>query len=130
MRRCEECGAPARSARARFCAACAVARRRAQDRARKLELIGGGGGGLVVSDVAGATLRRLEELGAVGTPRGQAALVLASRLGEGRPEPASGLAALARQLDALLAAVEAEAPRPADVVDELRERRARRLRGV
>ncbi|MFI2278258.1 hypothetical protein ACH45F_38460 [Catenuloplanes sp. NPDC020197] len=73
----------------------------------------------------GATLERLTNAGRESTPEGEIALTLAAALAEGG-HTASGLAALAKELRATLAAALEGAPVEPDLVDELKERRARR----
>jgi hypothetical protein len=76
-----------------------------------------------------ATLAELDAAERTGTALGQTALLLARRLDAAGREPGMGMAALARQYEATLAAAVKGAARAVDPVDELRERRDRRRAG-
>lgn len=76
-----------------------------------------------------ATLVELDAAGRAASALGQTALLLARRLDAATREPGMGMAALARQYEATLAAAVKGAARQADPVDELRERRDRRRAG-
>lgn len=75
--------------------------------------------------VADAVRSVLDAHDLTGTPRGLSALVLAQRLDAPDSESAAGLAALARQLDALIDAALSSVPpvEAADPIDVLRARR-------
>lgn len=70
-----------------------------------------------------ATRQVLRNAGRMGTPAGQAALVLALRLDSGE-DSGSGLAALAKQLQSTIAEVTKDAKTTTTPLDELRARRA------
>jgi hypothetical protein len=74
-----------------------------------------------------ATLSALTSANRVETPAGQLALRLAGRLDEDTKDTGSSLAALAKQHLAVLDEALKDAPRDADGVDELRQRRMQRL---
>ena len=73
-----------------------------------------------VFDATRQVLRRADR---IGTPAGQAALVLAMRLDSGE-DSGSGMAALAKQLQAMIAEVTRDAKTTTSPLDELRARRA------
>jgi len=75
--------------------------------------------------VVAATQDALEAAGRAETPLGAIALQLARTIVEGG-HTASGLAALSKELRNTMEEALAGAPRAADLVDELKERRARR----
>jgi hypothetical protein len=81
------------------------------------------GAGAVEAAVRGA----LEAAGRLSAPAGQVALVLARRLDAPDGESGSGLASVAKQLAATLAAVTADVRPADDLLDELRIRRDRKL---
>ena len=81
------------------------------------------GAGAVEAAVRGA----LEAAGRLSTPLGQVALALARRLDSPSGDTGAGLAALAKQLAATLAAVTADVRPADDLLDELRLRRDRKL---
>lgn len=78
--------------------------------------------------VVAATQDALEAAGRAETPLGAIALQLARTVVEGG-HTASGLAALSKELRSALSAALEGAPQAPDLVDELRERRARRRTG-
>lgn len=82
--------------------------------------------GMVVS-VTTATRSQLKSIGKETTPLGQASLVLAARLDAGA-DPGSAMAAMAKELRAVLAELAKSAGTVADPVDELKQRRQKRLR--
>lgn len=82
-----------------------------------------------VLSVESATRAELERAGRLGTPVGQACLVLARQLDEPGANTASAVAAAARELRATLAEAtrgSAKATSPQKLADELAERRAKR----
>ena len=81
----------------------------------------------VTAGVAESTRRKLDEMGRLDTPLGQATMVLAHRLDAPGGDTGAGLAALAKQLAATLAAVTADVRPADDLLDELRARRDRKL---
>ncbi len=133
MRNCTKCGAAlpiatGRGARRKMCATCSPSRPR-----RKPPLAPA-----VVKAVAAepgtvtdATRAALVEAGALGTPMGQAALVLARRLDDDR-EPVSALAQATKQLAAALSSVvTAQRQQPvADPNDEFTRKRLARESGA
>jgi hypothetical protein len=81
----------------------------------------------VTQEVETAVRATLEDAGRLSTPLGQVALALARRLDAPGGDTGAGLAALAKQLAATLAAVTADARPADDLLDELRARRDRKL---
>jgi hypothetical protein len=127
-RPCDTCGTTyaAKTSRSRYCSArCRrraaytgqAARRRVTQRSVLADP--------QASTVAAAVLSVLEPHGLTGTPRGRAAMVLAERLDAADSESGAGLAALARQLDAMVDAALASVPtiEAVDPIDVLRARR-------
>ena len=78
-------------------------------------------------EVEAAVRLALEDAGRLSTPLGQVALALARRLDSPSGDTGAGLAALAKQLAATLAAVTADVRPADDLLDELRARRDRKL---
>ena len=81
----------------------------------------------VTAGVAESTRRRLDEMGRLDTPLGQAAMALAHRLDDPRGDTGSAVAAMARQLQATLSAATADVRPAGDLLTELRARRDRKL---
>jgi hypothetical protein len=81
----------------------------------------------VTAGVAESTRRKLDEMGRLDTPLGQATMVLARRLDRPSGDTGAGLASLAKQLAAMLAAATADVPPAGDLLTELRARRDRKL---
>ena len=81
----------------------------------------------VTAGVAESTRRKLDEMGQLDTPLGQATLVLAHRLDSPSGDTGAGLASLAKQLAATLAATSADVHPAGDLLTELRARRDRKL---
>jgi hypothetical protein len=81
----------------------------------------------VTQEVEAAVRATLEDAGRLSTPLGQVALALARRLDSPSGDTGAGLAALAKQLAATLAAVTADVRPADDLLDELRIRRDRKL---
>ena len=81
----------------------------------------------VTAGVAESTRRKLDEMGQLDTPLGQATMVLARRLDSPSGDTGAGLASLAKQLAATLAAATADVPEADDLLIELRARRDRKL---
>ena len=79
-----------------------------------------------VGSVAAATLLQLQEASRLHTPLGQAALALASRLDISQTDTGAGVASLAKQLEATLAAATADAEVVDDPIDELKAARERK----
>ena len=79
-----------------------------------------------VGSVAAATLIELQEASRLQTPLGQAALALAHRLDMSQMDTGAGVASLAKQLEATLAAATADAEVAADPIDELKAARERK----
>lgn len=76
--------------------------------------------------VSVAVRGELERIGKSGTPLGAAAQRLAIRL-DADEDPGSAMAAMAKELRAIMAELGRSAPAAADPVDELKRRRQRRL---
>ena len=84
-----------------------------------------------LASVAAATLLELQEAKRLHTPLGQAALALAHRLDLSHTDTGAGVASLAKQLQATLAAATADVDaEQADPVDEVRAARERKLRAA
>jgi hypothetical protein len=81
----------------------------------------------VTAGVAESTRRKLDEMGRLDTPLGQATMVLARRLDRPSGDTGAGLASLAKQLAAMLAAATADVRPAGDLLTELRARRDRKL---
>ena len=81
----------------------------------------------VTAGVAESTRRKLDEMGRLDTPLGQATMVLARRLDSSRGDTGSAVAAMARQLQATLSAATANVRPAGDLLTELRARRDRKL---
>ncbi len=81
----------------------------------------------VTQEVEAAVRATLEDAGRLSTPLGQVALALARRLDSPSGDTGAGLAALAKQLAATMAAVTADVRPADDLLDELRARRDRKL---
>lgn len=76
-----------------------------------------------------ATRKELEAAGRLETTLGQAALRLAEQMSDGR-DTGSAMAALSKELRAVMAEALADAPKVADSVDELSQRRIRKASGA
>ena len=81
----------------------------------------------VTAGVAESTRRKLDEMGRLDTPLGQATMVLARRLDSSSGDTGAGLASLAKQLAAMLAAATADVRPAGDLLTDLRARRDRKL---
>ena len=81
----------------------------------------------MTAGVAESTRRKLDEMGQLDTPLGQATMVLARRLDRPGGDTGAGLASLAKQLAATLAAATGDARPAGDLLTELRARRDRKL---
>jgi hypothetical protein len=79
-----------------------------------------------VGSVAAATLLELQQAGRLHSPLGQAALALAHRLDVSHMDTGGGVASLAKQLEATLAAATSDAEVEDDPIDELRAARERK----
>jgi hypothetical protein len=77
--------------------------------------------------LAAATQAELDRAGRLGSAVGQAALALARRIDASQGETGSALAALVREHRATLAEAVKDAEVAADPLDELRNRRERKL---
>lgn len=132
-RSCEQCGASleGRSSRARYCSSTCRARR-AKGRPPLAESVVVD---LVTPDapsegpVGSATRAALVAADRLGSPLGQACLVLAVRLDNSARETGSALASVARQLESMLASATrgaVAATSPQMLQDEVAERRRRR----
>lgn len=80
-----------------------------------------------IQSTEAATMLELADAGRLGTPLGQAALVLARRIDRSHLDTGAGVASLAKQLQATLAAATADAEVEDDPVDEVRARRDAKL---
>ncbi len=78
-------------------------------------------------EVEAAVRLALEDAGRLSTPLGQVALALARRLDSPSGDTGAGLAALAKQLAATLAAATTDARPTGDLLTDLRARRDRKL---
>ncbi len=125
-RNCDQCGAEYVALRpgSRYCGD--TCRKRAA-RARSTDTLGDGGG-VDPGPVVVAVRAELEATGRAETPLGAAALALAGRVDASTSGAA--MAAAVRELRAVLAELEAGAPRAPSTVDELRRRRALRVRAA
>lgn len=117
---------------ARFCKRDECVRSRARDRKRKqLGVAPSPPASETMEASSGspyaAVLRVLKETGQVDSPDGQIALELARRLTFAGSDTGSSVAAVARELRTALRDAIQEAQLVGDPLDELRERRARRL---
>lgn len=84
-----------------------------------------------LASVGAATLLELQEAKRLHTPLGQAALALAHRLDLSHMDTGAGVASLAKQLQATLAAATADVDaEQADPVDEVRRARESKLRAA
>jgi hypothetical protein len=129
-RNCDSCGAPyfTRSPLSRYCSP------RCAKRAQRTGLARSAQGAATIAqppavtqEVEAAVRATLEDAGRLSTPLGQVALALARRLDSPSGDTGAGLAALAKQLAATLAAVTADVRPADDLLDELRARRDRKL---
>lgn len=80
-----------------------------------------------LATVEAAVLSELAKAGRTGTVMGQSALVLARRLDQPSIDTGSAVSSLVKQLSSTLAAALAGAVVEADIVDEVRQRRDRKL---
>lgn len=71
----------------------------------------------------------LARIGKLESPLGATAIVLAARLDAGT-DPGSAMAAMSKELRAAMTELMRSAPAAADPVDELRQRRKRRIAGA
>lgn len=81
------------------------------------------------SPLVASVRRALEDAGRLDSVLGQQALMLAGRLA-GQGDSGSAVAALSRELRAVMDAALADAPQAADALDELAERRRRKAAGA
>ena len=128
---CVGCGAAlgSSSSRAKWCSdACRKRTTRAEDRWLRSKAAAEDAG----SAVADAVTAELVAAGRLETPAGQAALILARRVDMERSglDSGSALAAVVREMRAQLDRALADGPVPDDPVDELRARRAAKLRSL
>ena len=129
-RTCDACGAPytAKSPLSRYCSP------RCAKRAQRTGLARSAQGAAMIAEPPAATQEveaavrlALEDVGRLSTPLGQVALALARRLDSPSGDTGAGLAALAKQLAATLAAATADARPTGDLLTDLRARRDRKL---
>jgi hypothetical protein len=138
QRACESCGRSyeAKTKRSRFCQDQRCVRERARGRKRVqrhppatvVELRAAKKEPLP-SSVTAATVAELDAAGRVGSALGQAALALARRLDESSADTGSSVASMVKELRATITEAVRSGQGAADPVDELRERRSKRLRG-
>lgn len=129
QRSCEACGGAyeAKRSSSRFCS----------DRCRKRAKRSGlnepvpprGPEHEAASAVLPSVVRQLTEAGALDSPAGQLCVTLATRLDTPGIDTGSAVAAVSRELRAVLADALGTAETAADPIDELRERRDRRNAG-
>lgn len=135
IKTCAHCGTAfeARTARARYCGS--TCRARASEKAKRDGATPApmpvapvqsapSAGGLV-----DAVRRELEAAQRLDSFLGQQALGLAARIGAGS-DTGSAVAALSKELRAVMDAALADAPKAADALDELSERRRRKASGA
>lgn len=128
--RCEACGKPfegTTSPRRRFCDEACRSRFRRGARAEP-EPVAPDRGSLGSTETA--TMLALQEAGKLGTPGGQAALVLARRIDGSDRDTASGLAAMVVRLRETVAELVADVPAEDDLLDELARRREAKQRAA
>lgn len=99
------------------------ARADAADRGSKPE-------GAGIQSTEAATIVALSAAGKMGTPQGQAALVLARRIDVSHKDTGAGLASMVKRLDELLASLLAGADVEDDPLDELEKRRREKQRAA
>jgi hypothetical protein len=136
-RRCAWCGRDFQAKRSHAKTCSEVCRGRMNTRKRRLAANGMTGGTNVPAD-AGASpatpepisdgvlemvTETLQQAGRYGTPHGQIAVVLASRLDNAHMETGSGIAALSRELERILEKALAGTHTETDELDELQKRR-------
>lgn len=110
MKQCSDCGSLFEvRGNSKRCPECRPARR---------------GGG--ATPVLAATRAHLAAIGKEHTPLGETAIVLAARL-DGGDDPGSAMAAMAKELRAVMNELSRSAPALKDPVDELRAKRKARL---
>lgn len=83
-----------------------------------------------IKSTEAATLVTLAEAGQLGTPGGQAALVLARRIDASDRDTGAGLASMVKQLEASIAQLTAGTSVPDDPLDELTRRREEKRRAA
>ena len=129
-RACDSCKAPyfARSPLSRYCSP------RCAKRAQRTGLARSAQGAAMIAEPPAATQEveaavraTLEDAGRLSTPLGQVALALARRLDSPSGDTGAGLASLAKQLAATLAAVTVDVRPADDLLSDLRARRDRKL---
>lgn len=83
-----------------------------------------------IQSTEAATMIALSEAGKLGTPGGQAALVLARRIDRSHMDTGAGLASMVKRLQETIAAVTADAVPEGDPVDDLTRRREEKQRAA
>ena len=130
QRACDSCRTlyTAKSPLSRYCSS------RCAKRAQRTGLARSAQGAAMIAEPPAATQEveavvrlALKDAGRLSTPLGQVALALARRLDSPSGDTGAGLASLAKQLAATLAAVTADVRPADDLLDELRARRDRKL---
>ena len=86
--------------------------------------------GAELADLVAMTQARLAEVERDQTVLGSLALILAGRLASGAVDTGSSIASLSKELRATIAAATEGAQTESDLVDELEERRARKLASI
>jgi hypothetical protein len=133
-RSCEACSHKfeAKTKATRFCKdpGCIADRRRDQKRTERSSNVVDFPSSPPLGSVADATAKELEAAGKLDSTLGQAALVLARQLDSGTKDTGASKAAVARQLTALMVEATKGMKVADDPVDELQERRRRRLAGA
>lgn len=79
-----------------------------------------------IQSTEAATMLALAEVGKLGTPGGQAALVLARRIDASHKDTGAGLASMVKRLEETLSGLTSDVPLEEDPVDELRAARERK----
>lgn len=83
-----------------------------------------------IQSTEAATMLALGEVGKLGTPSGQAALVLARRIDVSHMDTGAGLASMVKRLQETVDQLVSEAPVDDDPVDELTRRREEKQRAA
>ena len=83
-----------------------------------------------IQSTEAATMIALAEAGKLGTPGGQAAMVLARRIDASHQDTGAGLASMVKRLQETIAEVTADAKVEHDPLDEFTRRREEKLRAA
>jgi len=131
LRTCDICGTEFEAKRARICSSkCRMRKSRGTVLIKPGKVVALGNSALLPDDVEAsaveaATRRVLVELERMETPQGQAVLVLARKIDDGR-DTGAGLAALVKQFDQTLRAATSGAHEDASPLDKARDELAAR----